>query len=280
MLTNKRNNNSSQLAYFYPKLKHRQRLLHRIRAFIRLFNFIIFCLLVYCFYLLWNLDLWNIKNVEFKGLSKEGYTYISRFNIEDELIGKNIFTVNPSKVRNILNNISIFRKITIYRSLFPPTLSINFTERKPYLEIYDNNLKKDLFIDSNGFILHHIKKITKKDKIIYFINKTDNIKISSEQLNIIKVIDNFRKNKIINDLGIYNITNYQNIILNTPDNVIFLGGIDNFVKKIEAVPALEGLSKEHKNKLEYIDVRYSENHVLKLKKGSDPYEKNKKEHTD
>src|SRR5262249_3936418 len=99
----------------------------------------------------------------------------------------------------------------------------------------------------------------------------------SEQLNAIRVIEHFRTNKKIKDLGAFNITNPENIILNTEKNKILLGSLDEFILKINTIPVIESLSKNSKNELEYIDVRYWKNPVLKLKKGSGSYEKGKKE---
>lgn len=276
----------SQVSNIYPKLKQRQRVLHTLKALIRLLKLTIFCSICYGFYLLWNMNFWLIENVELNGLSKIGYSYVSKFSPEKSFIGKSILEVNPAKVNSILQNIRLFKEIKSYRTIFPSVLTINFIERKPYLTLYEETSAHDIIIDEEGVALTSAQDFHKdimviersRNKPVYSIKRIKNYKITPEQLNVIKVIERFknydvRSGKKITDLGTYDITNPKNIVLNTGENKILLGNLENFVTKIKTIPVIESLSKNNKDELEYIDIRYWQNPVLKLKKGSDSYEK-------
>jgi hypothetical protein len=263
----------SQVVNLYPKLKQRQRALHTLRALIRLIKLAIFCTIFYGLYLLWNMNFWLVESVELNGLSNTGYHYVSKFSLEKKFIGQNILEVNPAKVNNILQNIRLFKEIKAYRTIFPAILTINFVERTPYLTVYEEASNQDIIIDEEGVALISTQNINKEVKQVYTLKKIINYKITPEQLNAIKVIEKLRNYKKIDDLGAYDLSNPKNIVLNTPENHILLGNLEDFVTKIKTVPVIESLSKTNKNELEYIDIRYWRNPVLKLRKGSDSYEK-------
>ncbi|MBC7475606.1 MAG: hypothetical protein H7263_15070 [Candidatus Sericytochromatia bacterium] len=313
--TKKKNNKSKKITSLQPKLKQKQRVLHRIKAFFRLINLLLFCASIYGFYLIWKLPFWNINVVELNGLSKVGYKYVEKFSPQKSYRGQNLLIVNPAKVSAIFNNVRVFKSVNTYRSLFPTTLTLNFEERSPYINIFDDNEKKDITIDEDGEVLTFIiptdekvkffpkpkeiknklkliiknsTKNTKNDKnienkkdqgqLIYLISEIKSYKLSLQQINVIKVIEKLRNDKKIDDLGVYNITDPKNITLQTEDNKILLGGLDQLIVKIKSINALEAISKNNKNELEYIDVRYWQNPVLKLKKGSDSNEIKKELH--
>ncbi len=273
----KKKKDSSHAAYFYPKLKQRQRILHTIKALIRITKLLMFSSAIYGIYLLWSMPFWQIANVELAGLSNIGHSYISKFYLEKNYLGQNILMVNPGKLNDELQNIRLFKEIKTYRRLFPTTLHLSFVERIPYMFIHDDKTAKDIIIDEEGVVLTFAKNFQENTNTIYSINKIFDFQITPEQVNVIRVIEHFRKNRQIADLGVFNITNPDNLILQTEKNKILLGNLDEFIMKIKSIPVIESLSKTSKNELEYIDVRYWKNPVLKLKKGSGSYEKSKKE---
>lgn len=309
--TPKKKGTQKKVTSIQPKLKQKQKVLHRLKALFRLINLFLFCAFIYAFYMVWTLPFWDVTNIEINGLSNIGYAYINKYIPEKSYKGLNILTLDPGKISKTLNNTRVFRAVNVYRSLFPTSLIINFEERIPFLTIHENSSDQDITIDDEGIVLTYVNpnredelffpkskndnqnknikkneeknknsvKETKKDKgkAIYSINKAKDFSLNSEQLNCIRVIENLRKNKKIDDIGVFDLTDPQNIILNTTENKVLLGGLDELIMKIKSIPPLEDLSKNNKNELEYIDVRYWKNPVLKLKKGSDSYEKIKKE---
>jgi cell division septal protein FtsQ len=267
------NKKNPRVSNLYPRLKQRQRVLHTLRALIRLLKLAILGAIFYGLFLLWNMDFWLVKQVELNGLNRIGYTYVAKFSLDKKFVGQSILDINPAKVNNILQNIRLFKEIKAYRTIFPAVLTIDFVERTPYITVYEESSDHDLIIDEEGVALisgHNFKNETRS---VFTLKKINNYKISSDQLNAIKVIEKLRNNKKIEDLGTFDITSPKNIVLNTSGNHILLGNLEDFVTKIKTIPVIESLSKNNKNELEYIDIRYWRNPVLKLKKGSDSYEK-------
>lgn len=252
---------------YKPKLKQRQKVVHKLRAIIRISKALIYGALFYGIYLLWNLPFWNIENVEFSGLSSMGYRYIEKFDLKKNYLNQHLLSINPYKIKMALENERVFREVSVNRSLFPSTVQINFKERVPYLTIYDSKKESDVTIDDEGVVLTYTKK--GKNILNFAINDIKNNKITYEQLNDIRVIDSFIKSKKIPDVKVFDLSNPNNIILNTEKNKILLGDLEEFVMKIRTISQLETLSKNTKNELEYIDVRYWKNPVLKVKESSD-----------
>jgi len=259
---------SNKVAPIQPKLKEKQKKLHNIKAFFRIINLILLSIFLYGYYLVWDLPFWKVQVVELVGLTKIGNKYIQTFNPEKSYKGHNILKLDSSKISKKFGNFRVFENVNSYRSLFPAKLIINFKERVPYINIYDSTSEKDLTIDEDGIVLTYLKK-SEFGKSIYTVKKVKDFKITPEQMNVVRVIENLIKNKEIVNIGYFDITNNNNIILTTLENKVLLGNLDDLIMKIKSLPALENLSKTNKNELEYIDVRYWRNPVLKLKKGSD-----------
>lgn len=265
MAKTKKNNRVTSLQ---PKLKQKQKILRRLKALFRVVNISFMALFLYGYYLVWDLPFWKVEIVELNGLSKIGHNYLKKFNPEKSYKGHNILTIDSTFISHKLDNFRVFESVGVYRTLFPSKISINFRERVPYLTIYDSFIEKDLTIDEEGIILTYLVK-NNSGKAIYSIKKIRDYRLSPDQMNVIRVIENFRNHKDISDVGYFDITDPNNLTLTTPENRVLLGNLEDLIMKIKSLPALENLAKSNKNELEYIDVRYWRNPVLKLKKGSD-----------
>lgn len=259
--------NNKKVANIQPKLKQRQKILHRLKALFRVVNLTVISLFLYGYYLVWSVPFWKVEIIELNGLSKIGYEYLKKFEPEKSYKGRNILTLDSFLIGSRINNFRVFQSVNVYRTLFPAKLTFNFIERTPYLTIYDASHEKDITIDEEGIVLTFLKN--NDQKAIYLIKKIKDYKITPEQMNVIRVIENLRNNKDIGDVGVFDITDTNNIILTTKENTVLLGTLEDLIMKIKSLPPLESLSKTNKNELEYIDVRYWRNPVLKLKKGSD-----------
>lgn len=263
------NNKNSDIAEFKPKLKQRQRVVHTLRAIIRISKYSFFSAIFYGIYLLWNMPFWNIQIVEINGVSPMGYNYIEKFNLVKNYQSTNILSLDPSKLKKALDNNRIFKEININRKLFPSILQIDFIERLPYMTIFDEKKGSDITIDEDGIVLTYTKKFNNSGISNYSIKNIKNYKITEEQVNAIRVIEHFIQTKKIPDMKVFDLTNPNNIILHTDKNIILIGDLEDFIMKIKTIFQLEALSKNTKNELEYIDVRYWKNPVLKVKEGSD-----------
>lgn len=254
------------IAEHKPKFKKRRKQFHKYKAMLGISKTIVYASIFFGVYYLWNLPFWNIENVELNGLSNIGYNYIKKFNLKN-FSQQHLLLINPYKLKMALENERVFREVSINRSLFPATLQINFTERLPYLTIYEAKKESDVTIDDEGVVLTYTKK--GKNILNFSLSEIKNNKLTNDQLNAVKVIDSFIKSKKIPDIKVFDLTNPSNIILNTEKNKILLGDLEEFVMKIRTISQLETLSKNTKNELEYIDIRYWKNPVLKVKESSD-----------
>lgn len=255
-----------KVSNFQPKLKQKQRALHRTKALFNIINLIAITSFLYGYYIFWDLPFWKVQYVELNGLSNIGYGYIKKFNPEKSYKGHHILNLDSSLIAKKLSNFRIFQAVTVNRKLFPTTLNINFYERTPYITIYNANQEKDITIDDDGVVLTYT--IKNNSRSIYIIKKIFDNRLKPEQMNVIRVINNLLDNKKIENIGTFDITDPNNLILRTNENKVLLGNLEDLIMKINSIKPLELLSKTNKNELEYIDVRYWRNPVL-IKKGRD-----------
>lgn len=251
---------NKKVANFQPKLKQKQKVLHRIKALFRTINLIIITSFLYGYYLVWDLPFWKIESVELNGLSKIGFEYIKKYDPEKSYKGHHILKLDSSFISKKLSNFRLFENVSVNRKLFPTKLYINFYERIPYMTIYNSFEEKDITIDEEGIVLTYLK--ANKNRSIYLIKKVFDYKLKPEQMNAIRVIDNLIMSKSIDDMGVFDITDPNNLILKTKTNKVLLGNLEDLIMKINSLKPLESLSKTNENELEYIDVRYWRNPVL------------------
>lgn len=257
---------NKKVANFQPKLKQKQKVLHRLKALFRIINLALLSAFLYGFYIFWDLPFWKVQQIEMSGLSNIGYQYISKLNPEKSYMGHHILKLDSTLISKKLSDFRIFEYVSVNRRIFPTKLYINFYERIPYITIYQSSKEKEVTLDEEGVVLTYL--VPNKTRSIYNINKINNYKLQDKQINTIRVIENLRNAKKIEDIGVFDISNPNNLILKTDENKIILGNTDDLPMKINSIRALESLSKTTKNELEYIDVRYWRNPVL-IKKGSD-----------
>jgi len=274
------NNNNNKVVKFRKrrkvnKLKRRQRRFHYFLAFVRLLKLSLFAVFLYGFYLLCTMNFWLIEDVEINGLTKNSYHYVSKLISQENLVNENIMLINPCELKSKLENRRIFKEVEIKRSILPTSLQINFVERIPYIKIYEKTTSNTVFIDEEGIVL--TSKPDNNKILFYTLNKINKFSITSEQLKVIKYIENLKKEKKISTLGLFDISNENNIILNSGGYKFLLGNLENFVKKINTIPLIQEkikttsvsslIHKSDKNEIEYIDIRFWDSPVLKLKKG-------------
>ena len=265
MAKTKKNN---KVANLQPKLKQKQKILRRLKALFGVINITFISLFLYGYFLVWDLPFWKVQIVELSGLSNIGFNYLKKYNPEKSYKGHNILTLDASLISKGLSNFRVFENVNAYRTLFPTKLLINFKERIPFITIYNSLNERDITIDEEGIVLTYVKK-NELGKSIYTVKNVNDFRLTAEQMNAIRVIENLRNNNEMGDIGYFDLTDTNNLILTTLQNKVLLGNLEDLIMKIKSLTALENLSKTNKNELEYIDVRYWRNPVLKLKKGSD-----------
>ncbi|MFN8670871.1 MAG: hypothetical protein U0457_02160 [Candidatus Sericytochromatia bacterium] len=256
-------NNITEIQEFKPKLQQRRKQVSVINTILRWINISLTLAIFYGIYLLWNMDFWKIQLIEINGLTRIGSSYISKFELDKTYKDRHILTVNPLEILKDIKHDRIFKDIKIKRTLFPAKLEFEFLERKPYISIYEEQHGRNFTIDNEGFVLTFDDN--SKKKVIHKIDEIKKYKLSSQQLSILKLTQTFLEKKKIPDIGTYDISNIDKIILKTKKNTIFLGNIDDMIMKIKSIEELENLAQKTKNELEYIDVSNWKNPVLKMK---------------
>lgn len=246
------------------RLKKKKRKLFLINLLISTLRVSIISICLYGIYLLWINSFWNIKEIEINNLSKYNKAFINKLNFDKVYFDKNILIINPILLKEeLISNKRIFKNVNVERSLFPAKLKIDFFERVPYLNIKIKNKNDSYTIDEDGIIL--LRKY--KEKNYFIIDKIINYQITEDQLKVINEIYFYITNKEIPDnLGLFDISNINDIHLYTKENHVLLGNMDNFLLKIKSIPDLEKVSKNNKDKLKYIDIRFHNNPVLKIEK--------------
>jgi cell division septal protein FtsQ len=246
------------------RLKKKKRKLFLINLLLSISKISIFFSSLYIIYLLWINPFWNLKIIEINNISENTQSFIRKLNLEKVYLEKNILFINPILLKEeLISNKRIFKDIIIERSLFPAKLKIEVFERKPYLNIKIKNKNEVYTIDNEGVVL--IKKYIKKTYFV--IDKIVNYQITKEQLKVLKKIYFYiTNNKIPEEIGLFDITNPNDIHLYTKDNHIILGNIENFILKIKSIPQLEEIAKNNKEKLKYIDIKSYDKPFFKIEK--------------
>jgi cell division protein FtsQ len=235
----------------------------------------LFPLLVVVFFLLgcgWyflSLPLWSITTVVVNGtqiLSPDDITAMAGIPISD-----NLFFTSFARARSNLKKITAIEKFHIYR-IPPGTVLINITERRPLAAVVF--AKQSTIIDAQG----------------YLVNRNPNIKLNIPNLVDLPVVFGFSEealksdklepavtaviNQIISKLAIYfkaqhlqiDLGGLENINLRLDDLLLVkIGSGRDIAAKMAVFEALLPKVKNQWQKVEYIDVRYPDNPVIKFK---------------
>lgn len=248
----------------------------RKKDYLRLFfnRIIIICLFVIGLWYLWNSPFWYIQSIDIKGITKYNQKITKNIIKNENIYNKHILLLNPIKLRKQFINYPLIEDVEIRRWLFPlpAKVEISIIEKKPWMKIYfkinQDNRYNEVLIDKNGTILP-LPPNQKVESIIpaKFIISTDseNINLNKNQIKTIKLIDKYYNEGDLLKPAEFDITNPYNIILQMNNNKVNIGSVIQLPVKIKILSLMKNKIDEYKENLDYIDLRFWENPVLKIK---------------
>lgn len=238
-----------------------------LRLFLLIFLLLLFLLGGYYFL---SLPIWKIREIVVEG------TQILSANEIKELCGisltDNLFLTDFSRTRNNLSKISAIKSFQIYR-IPPATILIKIVERKPLAVVILG--KRSVIIGQDGYILNQNPNLT-----LNIPNLSDLPVISG--IDPAQVIEQSRINPTVTQLISEMILNFSNVFeahriqleLGGMEKISFLlddllrvkiGRNENIKKKMEVFEALLPTISGNWPQVEYIDVRYPSNPVIKYR---------------
>jgi len=237
----------------------------------RLF-FLIFLLLLFilgCYYFL-SLPIWSITNISVNG---------AKILLPDEIKtlaavppGSNLFFTSLKRTRANLKKISAIKSFSVYR-IPPGTLLINISEREPLATMVFS--KKSVIIDKDGYILNNNPNITLDIPNLVDLpvitgfggmnsREADRVDEQSAQIawDIITKLAKFFKAKSIK----LNLGGMENMSFLLDDILLVkLGNAEEIDKKMRVFEALLPQIENQWQQVEYVDVRFVNNPVIKFK---------------
>lgn len=215
-------------------------------------------------YYLLTLPLWNIHEVRING---------ANLLLADELksycaipVGENLFFASLAEARNRLKTVSALKSFRLYR-LPPGTVQINIKERLPVAVIVGKN--RSAIIDNEGYILNqqltlNVPNLTQLPVISGVGSEefTGKETIKPEIAHLINIISAHLGSKQIKLEvgGLEKISFLLDDILK-----VKLGRDEDLDRKMAVFKKLQPVVAGNWASVEYIDVRYPDNPVIKFK---------------
>lgn len=252
-------------------LRRRRRIIaRRMLWFLRLF-------LIGLFFAgtLWGLNYFYDSNYfKVKVINIRGNNYYQVDEIKEylgDISGLNIFEVNKKKVEKELTDNLVWLKDAELNKIFPDKITIEVTERKPFIIITHKN--SFYLMDNEGVILEEVERVELKkySELILVKNVIDYDVQAGEKVAVKNVLscgrifitlDKEMKENIKEAYIEDNISG--DIVFITVDNKkIIFGSGDNITKKIETLRQILKQIEKKDLKFSIIDLRYAENPVIR-----------------
>ncbi len=167
--------------------------------------------------------------------------------ITSKYFHKNLFLLNPYKIKEELKKLPEFKEIVIKKE-FPSTLILTVKEKVPFLMLKNH---KYILIDKNGDVIKTSFKKFKIDVPLIFFNGGDVLNlIPYRELDKFIHSRYYEKNMIIYYIEPFGITILRN------NKKIFLGN-ENLVRKWENYLKIKNQLKKEGTDFEYIDLRFN-----------------------
>lgn len=217
----------------------------------------------------YNSDYFKIKKIEIKG--NNFYKSEEIAAAAEGLAGTNIFEVDKKKYENILLGSFARIKTVQISKIFPDSLVISVTERKPFLILFYRN--QYILVDNEGVVLEKNSDIDEE--------KYGNLLIVKDVINYdVEVGEKIAKKNVLSAADIYNSFNEEikkninfagiaveesgDIFFKTQDGKMIIYGNSSEITKKNTV--LEQILKDlHNENIYYsiIDLRITDNPVVK-----------------
>jgi cell division protein FtsQ len=217
-----------------------------------------------------TLPIWEIKNVVVNGaemlLDEEVKT------LAGVPLSENLFFADLSRAKANLNKITAIKKFRIYR-IPPATILISIEERKPIASLVLKN--QTYIIDKEGFLVDRNSKVTlnvadmAELPVVAGINEKEHLKAQKVDETAAQIIAD-----IIAKLSPYLESKRMQLELGGLKDVSFLlddilrvkvGPAFDIERKMEIFEALLPVIDEKWTQVEYVDVRFPDNPVVKYK---------------
>lgn len=181
--------------------------------------------------------LFNIKTVDIVGNNKLSVEEISS-QIGD-LTGRNLFSTRKRTIKKKLTEFAYTEKVSVKKKPFPPTLTVEITEREPVVQVeFDETY---IVIDKDGRVLEKATEKLENVAIcsglkIISSNEGDIISLKEEEVqkNIIACIGSMEKADIIKDITTISFEDMTNISFNYQSRLdVICGTHIDFQRKLE-----------------------------------------------
>ncbi len=234
---------------------------------LRLFLFILFLLLASAaVYLIMALPIWKIQDVSVIGtrmLSAEEIKDLSGIPLSE-----NLFLTSFARARENLRKIAAIRDFHIYR-IPPGTVLIKVEERKPIAVVVDQG--RSTIIDADGYILNRNPNLTLNVPYLTDLPVISGLAMGGEKIDpkavhvlkdvLVELANIFGSRRTNLELG-----GMQNISFLLDDILrVKLGRDDDIARKMEVFKALLPEIEGRWQKVEYVDVRYPDDPVIRFK---------------
>lgn len=256
------------------KISSRRAKIYKKRNRKAILSFLIFALTIFSIAGILQLPFWFIQSVNIES-SPYNAKFAKVFVKEAQIKGTHLLMFNPESTRqNVLHNL-LLEDVQIERYLWPARVDIHMTDRIPLFRVYiepkvfnEYTLDNSVLVDKKGYHLLLPKNRKPVNKVAISLEQSFNFNaIPEDRLDIAIKLNHLYKQGQLPFLGVYNLSQTNNIILNDKEIPvpIWLGTLDDLSAKLGLIKPMKEILTNQKNPVKYIDLRFWKQPVLKLK---------------
>lgn len=224
-------------------------------------------------FMLWTAPFWKIQAVDIRGTTPYTRKYLETFLQAHSLIGTHILKLNPMVLRQQILKNPLVQGAQFERELLPTRLTIKVQERRPDHLLYLTTGRppavdktKRVILDHEGVVLPLPPQAAPEQSVQLSVQpQVVKTRLPKEQLDLLRVLKAYAKQKLLPVDGVFDITNPQNLILflKQPAVTVWLGRSEDLVIKLKLIQPTLDTAKQDTSTLEYIDLRFWKHPVLK-----------------
>lgn len=213
-------------------------------------------LLAWGLYLLVTAPWWQVGDIRIFGAQPAKAAIIRQAIVHMDVLGTPLWRVDPQLVEQVVNGHDWVHQSEVRRWLFPARLDVYLRARVGWARLVWQG--KIHTIDEDGVKVQDVPQIP-------LLFQIDRQRPTPHQLTCMRQLVEAWRLRHLDGHGTYQVANPQKIIWLTGQETVWLGTAEQLPAKIAAYHKLKPLAKAKGKRLEYIDLRWWQNPVLKVR---------------
>lgn len=213
-------------------------------------------LLLWGLYLLVTAPWWRIGDVRVLGAPQNQARQIHSAILHLDVIGQPLWRVDPQAVERLVTSHGWVQQAQVRRWLFPARLDVYLSARSGWTRLIWQG--KTHTIDEGGSKVQDVARLP-------LLFQIDRQRPTVDQLACMHRMADAWRLKQLEGHGVYQVTDPKRIVWFSGQETVWLGTTEQLSAKLAAYQRIKPLAKAKGKRLEYIDLRWWQNPVLKVR---------------